>query len=63
MPKYVKASGIKRLARICGKRTSKAFIDAIDRHVYNCVMRGVSVHNGGRKTLDSRIALHIFGNQ
>ena len=63
MPKYVKASGIKRLARISGKRTSKAFIDAVDRHVYNCVMRGVSVHNGGRKTLDSRIAMHIFGNQ
>jgi hypothetical protein len=63
MPKYVKASAIKRLARISGKRTSKAFIDAVDRHVYNCVMRGVATHNGGRKTLSNHVAMHIFGNQ
>ena len=60
---YVKPSAIRRLAKIHGKRTSKAFVEAVNRHVYNCVMRGVSVHNGGRKTLDNRIAFYIFGNQ
>lgn len=63
MATYVKASKIRALAKSLGKRTSKHFIETIDRHVANCIKRGVTVHNGGRKTLDRHVALHIFGNQ
>ena len=63
MAKYVKAANIRALAKTYGKRTSKHFIETIDRHVANCIKRGVTVHNGGRKTLDKHVAMYIFGNQ
>ena len=63
MARYIKPSSVRNLARVLGKRTSKEFIDALDRHVENRVKQAVSIHNGGKKTLDRYVTQYLFGNQ
>jgi len=63
MPSYIKPSAIKKFVKSHGKRTSKEFIEALDRYTENKLLQAIREHNGGKKTLDSAIAGYILGNK
>jgi hypothetical protein len=60
---YIKHTAIKKLVKVNGKRTSKKFLEALDRYVEKKIIQAVNTHNGGRKTLDAGIAGYILGNK
>lgn len=59
--RYVRASGVRQLAKDHGKRVGTNFIFEIDKLVYEVVCRCCKVFNG-HKTLDSSVAQHVIGN-
>jgi hypothetical protein len=58
--RYIKASVVRKLVKSHGKRVSKAYLEALDRHILAKVVAGISVHNGGKKTLDSAVAAYTL---
>jgi hypothetical protein len=63
MPNYIKPSAVKKFVKSHGKRTSKEFLEALDRYLENKLLVATKEHNGGKKTLDSALAGYIFGNK
>jgi len=60
---YIKPSTVRKLIKANGKRTSKEFLEALDRYVEKKILTAVAEHNGGKKTLDAAVAGYIFGNR
>ena len=60
---YIKPAAVKKLIKSHGKRTSKDFIEALDRYVERAVLRAVAEHNGGKKTIDADVAAYVLGNR
>ena len=60
---YLKPAAVKKLIKSHGKRTSKDFIEALDRYVERAVLRAVAEHNGGKKTIDADVAAYVLGNR
>lgn len=50
---FIRVSAVKAAAKKSGRRTSKEFIQALDRHVDLLISRAAEQHNGGKKTLDA----------
>jgi len=63
MSQYIKPSSVKKYIKSHGKRTSKEFLEALDRYLEAKLLTAVREHNGGKKTLDSALAGYIFGNR
>jgi len=63
MSNYIKPSAVKKFVKSHGKRTSKEFLEALDRYLENKLLVATKEHNGGKKTLDSALAGYIFGNK
>lgn len=49
---YIRSSGVRKLVKENGKRCGKSFLQALDRYVYEKILRCLKEHNGNRKTLD-----------
>jgi hypothetical protein len=47
---YIKHTAIKKLVKSNGKRTSKKFLEALDRYIEKKIIQAVNTHNGGRKS-------------
>lgn len=60
---YIKPSTIRKFIKSHGKRTSKEFLEALDRYLEAKLLVAIKEHNGGKKTLDSALAGYIFGNR
>lgn len=60
---YIKPAAVKKLIKSHGKRTSKDFIEALDRYVERAVLRATAEHNGGKKTIDADVAAYVLGNR
>jgi hypothetical protein len=60
---YIKPSTVRKFIKSHGKRTSKEFLEALDRYIEKKLLTGVAEHNGGKKTLDAAVAAYIFGNR
>jgi len=59
---YIKGSAVKALIRnTTGKRTSKEFLEALDRYVAMKVAKCAQEHNGGKKTVDGSVAAYTLG--
>lgn len=52
---YIRASGVRKLAKENGKRCSADFLDELNRFVYETVCRCIEQFNGHRKTLDRTV--------
>ena len=62
--KYINTASVKKFVKMkSGKRVSKDFLDALDRHIENKLINAGSEHNGGKKTLDSGVAGFHLGNK
>ena len=57
--KYVKPGAIKKRLKELGRRCKPDFLDAMDRCIESKLAAAAAVHNGGRKTVDSDIAIHV----
>ena len=60
---YLKPAAVKKLIKGHGKRTSKEFLEALDRYVERAVLRATEEHNGGKKTVDASVAAFVLGNR
>jgi len=60
---YIKSAAAKALIKGQGKRTSKEFLEALDRYVEKALLRAASEHNGGKKTVDASVAAYVLGNR
>lgn len=60
---YIKPSTVRKAVKAAGKRTSKEFLDALDRYVERAIQRAAAEHNGGKKTLDAAVAGYVLGNR
>jgi hypothetical protein len=58
--RYIKASLVRKVVKEHGKRVSKGYLTALDRHVYEKILKAVAVHNGGKKTLDTAVASYTL---
>ena len=59
---YIKGSAVKALIRqTAGKRTSKEFLEALDRFIAVKVEGCAREHNGGKKTVDASVAAFNLG--
>ena len=54
--KYINAKQVKLLAKQHGKRTGKAFLEELNRHVERKVIKACETWNGSKKTLDQAVA-------
>jgi hypothetical protein len=63
MSQYIKQSAVKKFVKSHDKRTSKEFLEALDRYIENKLLMAIREHNGGKKTLDTALAGYIFGNK
>ena len=59
--KYIKASAIKKLAKVKGKRVSTEFLLSLDEYINQKIANACEEHNGGKKTLDIGLAAYFFG--
>jgi hypothetical protein len=57
MEQYIRPSVIKRAIKAAGKRSSPAFLEALNVHVNKKVEAAIACHNGGKKTLDHEVAV------
>ncbi len=57
--KYINKTNIKKLVNAQGKRAGKDFLFQLDLMIERKVIKACSVHNGGKKTLDSSVASYI----
>lgn len=53
---YVRASGIRKLAKENGKRCGKDFLHLLDKLIYEKVLACCKQFNGHKKTLDGSLA-------
>ena len=61
---YLKPAAVKRLIKTtANKRTSKDYLEALDRYVERAIQRAANEHNGGKKTVDASVAGHTLGNR
>ncbi len=60
---YLKPAAVKRLIKTHGKRTSKEFLEALDRYVEAKLHTAAGEHNGGKKTVDAAVAAYVLGNR
>lgn len=60
---YIKSSTVRKFVKLHGKRTSKDFLEALDRYIEAKLLVATQEHNAGKKTLDSGVAGYIFGNR
>lgn len=60
---YIKPASVKKFVKSHGKRTSKEFLEALDRYLEAKVLVAIREHNGGKKTLDVALAGYILGNK
>ena len=60
---FIKPAAVKALIKSHGKRTSKEYLDALDRYVERAIARAIAEHNGGKKTIDASVAGHVLGNR
>jgi len=51
----IRAKAVRNLIKENGKRCGKSFLAALDKYVYEKIMRCVKKHNGGQKTLDESL--------
>jgi len=58
---YIRVSEVRRKAREHGHRAGREFLDALDRHVFDLVVKSCAVHNGGKKTLDALVLNYAAG--
>lgn len=61
--KYIKPSAVRKAVKEAGKRTSKEYLEALDRYVERAVLRALAEHNGGKLTIDASVAGHTLGNR
>lgn len=61
--KYITVSNVKKFCKSHGKRVSKDFLEALDRHLEKKLLQAMAEHNGGKVTLDSAVAGYILGNK
>lgn len=61
MATYIKPTLIRRLVNDHRRRVSAEFLEALDRHVATVVEKAISVHNGGKKTLDATVLAYVTG--
>jgi len=59
--RYISASWIRRTAKGCNRRVSREFLGALNRHVFDLVVKSCAVHNGGKKTLDALVLNYAAG--
>ncbi len=52
---YVRSSGVRKLVKENGKRCGSSFLQALDKYIYEKVLRCLKEHNGNRKTLDESL--------
>lgn len=57
---YVRASGVRRLAKENGKKCSADFLRVLDEYIEKTVRRCLNTWNGKRKTLDANLANFIM---
>lgn len=60
---YIKSANVKKFCKSHGKRVSKDFLEALDRHMEKKLLQALTEHNGGKKTLDIALAGYILGNK
>lgn len=60
---YIKPAAVRKFVKSHGKRTSKEFLEALDRYLEAKLLTATKEHNGGKKTLDAALAGYIFGNR
>lgn len=60
---YLKPAAVKKLIKSHGKRTSKEFLEALDRYVERAVLRATEQHNAGKKTVTADVAAYVLGNR
>ena len=58
---YIRASGVRNLAKENGKRCSTDFLDELNILIYETVCRCIKQFNGHRKTLDRTIVQLVTG--
>ena len=51
----IRASGVRRLVKENGKRCGHTFLAALDKMLYEKILRCLKEHNGNRKTLDESL--------
>ena len=62
-PNYIKPASVRKFIKSHGKRTSKEFLEALDRYLEKKLLVALAEHNGGKKTLDASLAAYVFGNR
>lgn len=58
---YIRAVGVRKLAKDNSKRCSADFLDELNILVYETVCRAVKLFNGHKKTLDRTVAQVVLG--
>lgn len=59
--RYISASWIRLTAKGSNRRVSREFLEALNRHVFDLVVKSCAVHNGGKKTLDALVFNYAAG--
>ena len=52
---YIRSSGVRQLIKENGKRCGRSFLQALDKYIYEKILRCLKEHNGGQKTLDESL--------
>lgn len=52
---YIRSAGIRKLVKESGKRCGHTFLAALDKYLYEKILRCLKEHNGNRKTLDDTL--------
>jgi hypothetical protein len=52
---YIRSKAVRQLIKEHGKRCGHSFLAALDKYVYEKILRCVKEHNGNRKTLDDSL--------
>lgn len=56
---FLKVSAVKKRAKARSKRVSPDFLTNLDARVGELIDAACAVHNGGRKTLDVSVGVHV----
>ena len=52
---YIRASSVRQLIKENGKKCGSSFLAALDKVIYDKILRCLKIHNGNRKTLDDSL--------
>lgn len=61
--RYLNVKAVRMLANQEGKRVGKDFLLSLDMHIEQKIIKACSVHNGGKVTLDSAVAVYVGINR